>query len=49
MSSFTGTAQDSEVLASAKTVTASADPKVRAEQNIVVVTGTRFSYPLVQK
>ena len=49
MASFTGTAQESEVLASTKTVTVSADPKVRAEQNIVVITGNRFSYPLVQK
>lgn len=49
IASFTGTAQESEVLASTKTVTISADPKVRAEQNIVVITGNRFSYPLVQK
>src|SRR5687767_6119919 len=47
--SFTGTAQDTEVLASTKSRTISADPKVRAEQNVVVITGNRFSYPLIQK
>lgn len=47
--SFTGTAQDTEVLASTKSLTISADPKVRAEQNVVVITGNRFSYPLIQK
>ena len=47
--SFTGFAQDETVLASSKPLEISADPKVRAEQNVVVITGNRFSYPLVQK
>jgi phosphate transport system substrate-binding protein len=42
-------AQEEAVLASAKSVAISPDPKVRAEQNVVVITGNRFSYPLVQK
>jgi phosphate transport system substrate-binding protein len=41
--------QEGTVLASTKTLEISADPKVRAEQNVVVITGNRFSYPLIQK
>jgi len=47
--SFTGTAQTGDVLASNRTLSVSPDPKVRAEQNVVVITGNRFSYPLIQK
>jgi phosphate transport system substrate-binding protein len=47
--SLAAPAQDETVLASTKPLEISADPKVRAEQNVVVITGNRFSYPIVQK
>ena len=43
-------AQSNELLASANnTRIISSDPKIRAKQKVVVITGNRFSYPLIQK
>ena len=45
---ITSQAQSNELLASTSRVI-SADPKIRAKQKVVVITGNRFSYPLIQK